>query len=91
MELFGTTMNGWVLFGFLGQMLFGARMLVQWISSEKKRESHIPVVYWYLSIAGAAILLSYAIHKKDPVFILGQSLGFVVYLRNLMLIYGKKD
>ena len=81
----------WVFFGILGQLMFGGRMLVQWIASEKKKESHIPIAYWYLSIGGAAILLIYAIHLKDPVFILGQSFGFIVYLRNLMLISAQKE
>ena len=89
-QLFGMTIDLWVLFGFFGQLMFGLRMTVQWIVSEKKKESHIPVIYWYFSIAGAAILLTYAIRQRDPVFILGQSFGFIVYFRNLMLIYGKK-
>ncbi len=83
----GTHMNLWIAFGLLGQMLFTARFLVQWICSEKKGVSYIPVIFWYLSIAGAIILLVYALYRKDPVFILGQSVGLVIYFRNLMLIY----
>ena len=83
-------MNVWVIVGFVGQLLFGARFLIQWICSEKKKESYIPVVFWYLSLSGGSILLIYAIYRKDPVFILGQSVGVVVYLRNLMLIYKKR-
>ena len=84
-------MNLWVVFGILGQLLFMARFLVQWICSERRGTSYIPVVFWYLSIIGAIILLTYALYRKDPVFILGQSVGLIVYLRNLMLIYAKKD
>ncbi len=86
----GWNLNFWIVFGLIGQLLFTGRFLVQWISSEIKKESHIPVVFWYLSILGGAILLTYAIYRKDPVFILGQSFGLIVYLRNLSLIYKKK-
>jgi len=82
--------NIWLIIGFLGQVLFSARFLVQWISSEMKRSSVIPVAFWWLSLFGSLSLLSYAISRKDPVFILGQSFGFIVYIRNLMLIKGKK-
>jgi len=80
----------WLVLGFTGQAIFGARFLIQWISSELKKESHIPVAFWYFSIGGGLILLTYAIYKKDPVFILGQSMGVMVYARNLRLIYKKK-
>ncbi len=80
----------WLIIGFAGQILFGLRFLVQWICSEIKQESHIPVVFWYFSIGGGAILLIYAIHRNDPVFIVGQATGLLVYLRNLRLIYKKE-
>ena len=80
----------WLAIGFLGQVLFSARFLVQWISSEIKKTSVIPVAFWWLSIFGSLLLLSYAISRKDPVFILGQSFGSIVYIRNLMLIKKKK-
>ena len=80
-------MNKWLLLGFAGQLLFSLRFLVQWICSEKKKESYIPVAFWYFSLAGGAVLLVYAVHRKDPVFILGQAAGMVVYLRNLCLIH----
>src|SRR5581483_10164143 len=80
----------WVAFGLLGQVVFGARFIVQWIASERKRESHIPIVFWYISIAGGIILTAYAIHKRDIVFIIGQGAGLVVYVRNLMLIYAHR-
>ncbi len=76
----------WLTIGFLGQALFAARFLVQWIASERRRESVVPVSFWYLSLGGAAILLAYAIWRRDPVFVLGQAFGFVVYTRNLALI-----
>jgi lipid-A-disaccharide synthase-like uncharacterized protein len=76
----------WVGIGLGGQLLFMLRFIVQWIVSERARRSVIPVSFWWFSIAGAAILLAYAIHRRDPVFILGQSLGFFVYARNLWLI-----
>jgi lipid-A-disaccharide synthase-like uncharacterized protein len=76
----------WVGLGLAGQLLFSARFIVQWIASERKKRSVIPVAFWYFSIGGSALLLAYAIYRKDPVFILGQSAGAVVYIRNLWLI-----
>jgi lipid-A-disaccharide synthase-like uncharacterized protein len=80
-------MNGWVILGIIGQATFFMRFLVQWIASEKKGESFIPVYFWYLSLTGGIILFIYAIHIGDPVFTLGQSCGLLVYIRNLMLIF----
>ena len=76
-----------LIIGFLGQGLFASRFIVQWIYSEKEGKSTIPVVFWYLSIMGGIGLLIYAISRKDPVIILGQSFGIFIYLRNLILIY----
>ncbi len=76
-----------LIIGFIGQGLFASRFIVQWIYSEKNKESTIPVVFWYLSIFGGIGLLTYAIFRKDPVIILGQSFGIFIYLRNLILIY----
>lgn len=76
----------WICVGFLGQSMFFFRLLIQWIVSERRGESVVPTVYWYFSIAGGLILLSYALWRRDPVFILGQSMGCVVYARNLILI-----
>jgi len=84
-------MNGWVLFGFFGQFVFAMRFIIQWIVSEKKKESIVPVSFWYLSICGGVILLIYAVYKNDPVFMLGQATGLIVYARNLMLITKKKN
>ena len=79
-----------LLIGFVGQGLFASRFIVQWIYSEKKGESTIPIIFWYLSIFGGIGLLTYAIFRKDPVIILGQSFGILIYLRNLILIYNNK-
>ncbi|MED5526232.1 lipid-A-disaccharide synthase N-terminal domain-containing protein [Gallaecimonas pentaromativorans] len=80
------TIDWWLLLGFAGQLLFSARFLVQWLVSEKAKQSIVPTAFWYLSIGGSSLLLVYAIYRKDPVFILGQSAGFIIYLRNLQLI-----
>lgn len=77
----------WLAIGFLAQAMFTARFVVQWIVSERKKKSVIPVAFWYLSLAGSLGLLAYAIHRRDPVFILGQSMGSFVYVRNLMLLH----
>ena len=76
----------WLGLGFLGQAFFSARFLVQWIASERLRRSVVPRAFWWLSIAGGAALLAYAIYRRDPVFILGQAAGLSVYGRNLVLI-----
>ena len=80
-----------MVIGFLGQGLFASRFIIQWIYSEKKGESSIPLLFWYLSILGGIGLLIYAIFRKDPVIILGQTFGIFIYLRNLFLIYRKRN
>lgn len=79
-----------VAVGLVGQTLFFLRFFVQWIASEKRKESYIPRSFWYLSLAGGVALLTYAILRRDPVFILGQSTGSIIYMRNLVLIHRKK-
>jgi len=81
-----TTELIWVGIGFLGQGVFFMRWVVQWLASERSAKSHVPSAFWYLSLFGGLITLTYAIYRKDPVFIAGQSIGSFVYLRNLMLI-----
>ena len=76
----------WVSIGFLGQIAFFSRWLVQWIYSERRKKMGVPIAFWYLSLAGGLITLTYAIYRTDPVFITGQAVGAVVYIRNLMLI-----
>ena len=80
-----------LIVGFCGQGLFASRFIVQWIYSEKKGESSIPLIFWYLSIFGGLALLTYAIFRRDPVIISGQTFGIFIYLRNLILIYKKKN
>src|SRR5690349_10027540 len=79
-------MSTWIKIGFLGQAVFPARFLGEWGASGEKRASGMPVAFWWLSLTGGLILLSYAIHRKDPVIIVGQAMGLVVYIRNLMLV-----
>ena len=79
----------WIGIGLTGQLLFTSRFLVQWIASERRRESVVPVAFWWFSLAGGVTLLSYALWRHDPVFILGQAMGLVVYARNLALIHAK--
>ncbi len=76
----------WLAVGFLGQAIFSCRFIVQWIASERRRASFIPVAFWWLRIAGGVTLLSYALWREDPVFIAGQGAGLIIYIRNLMLI-----
>lgn len=73
-------------FGFVGQALFSARFFVQWLVSEHRRESVIPLAFWYFSVLGGVTLLTYAVLRHDPVFVVGQAGGLVVYVRNLMLL-----
>ena len=77
----------WLSIGFLGQALFSARFLVQWLVSERQGRSVIPHAFWYFSLAGGLTLLSYALYKQDPVFIAGQVGGAFIYSRNLYLIW----
>lgn len=77
----------WLIIGFVGQGVFFMRWVVQWIASEKHAESRVPTAFWYMSLVGGLITLAYAIYRLDPVFIAGQSIGSIVYLRNLMLIH----
>jgi lipid-A-disaccharide synthase-like uncharacterized protein len=85
-----TTEQVWLGFGLLGQAFFTARFLVQWIASERRKRSVVPVQFWYFSVGGGLMLLAYAIYRQDPVFILGQGAGLFVYLRNLYLIQRKE-
>ena len=86
----GKPLDFWLFFGLLGQLCFTMRFVLQWIASEKRKESFIPVSFWAFSLIGSMILLIYAIYRMDPVFILGQAFGFTVYIRNLQLIFKKR-
>ena len=80
----------WVVVGLFGQAMFSMRFLVQWISSERAKRSVMPIAFWYFSLGGGIVLLTYAIYRRDPVFIIGQSSGLFIYLRNLWLIRAEK-
>lgn len=77
----------WATIALFGQAVFGGRFVLQWIVSEYKKRSHVPTAFWYISLAGSLILLSYSVHIKNPVFMFGFSLNTLIYLRNLHLIY----
>ena len=81
--------QAWLSIGFLGQGFFSMRFLVQWIASEKRQESVIPISFWFFSIFGGLTLFAYALHRLDPVFMLGEAAGVFIYLRNLYLIWRK--
>ena len=94
LDFFNTLTNTEIFFliiGFTGQGLFASRFIVQWIYSERIGKSAIPIIFWYLSIFGGIGLLIYAIFRKDPVIITGQLFGILIYTRNLILIYKKKQ
>lgn len=76
----------WLVIGFLGQALFSARFIVQWIKSEREKKSVFPIAFWYFSIGGGVTLLAYAVYRQDPVFIVGQLSGLFIYLRNLYFV-----
>ncbi|HCD35270.1 MAG TPA: hypothetical protein DER01_22910 [Phycisphaerales bacterium] len=80
----------WVAVGLLGQVLFTGRMIVQWIASEKSKRSVVPTAFWWMSLIGASMLITYFIWRKDVVGVLGQATGWFIYVRNLYLIYGHK-
>src|SRR5712671_5770509 len=85
-DVFVVRLDWWLALGFFAQALFTARFLVQWIASERAGRSVIPIAFWFFSIGGGALLLVYALYRRDPVFIAGQALGLVVYTRNLYFI-----
>ena len=80
----------WLALGFSAQAVFASRFLVQWIASERAGRSIVPTAFWFLSMGGGLLLLTYAIYRKDPVFILGQASGLFIYSRNLILVFREK-
>lgn len=80
----------WTFIGFFGQSLFMMRFVVQWIASEKAKQSIVPEIFWYFSLGGGLIVFVYALHQEDPVFIAGQFLGIFIYLRNLYFVWKNK-
>ncbi len=85
-DVFVIKHDAWVILGFVAQGFFTMRFVVQWIASERARASVVPVAFWFFSIGGGVLLLVYALYRRDPVFIAGQALGLVVYIRNLYFI-----
>ena len=85
-----TTDQVWLGIGLLGQALFSTRFLIQWIASERRKESVVPTPFWYFSIGGGLTLFAYAVYRQDPVFILGQGAGVFIYARNLYFIRARK-
>ena len=81
----------WICIGFLGQGLFFMRFFIQWLASEKARKSIIPDMFWYFSLGGGAVLLFYALHRQDPVFIFGQGAGLLIYMRNIYFLKKVKN
>jgi lipid-A-disaccharide synthase-like uncharacterized protein len=86
-----TTEILWIGIGFVGQGMFFGRFVLQWIASERAQRSVVPVAFWWFSLVGSVIVLAYAIYKQDIVFIVGQSTGFIVYTRNLILIQRQRN
>jgi lipid-A-disaccharide synthase-like uncharacterized protein len=85
-DVFIVKLDYWVVLGFIAQLMFTMRFVVQWIASERARRSVIPVTFWIFSIGGGLLLLVYALYRRDPVFILGQAFGVFVYVRNLYFV-----
>ena len=85
-DVFVIKFDAWVVLGFVAQALFTMRFVVQWIASERARRSVVPVAFWFFSVGGGSLLLVYALYLRDPVFIAGQALGLIVYIRNLYFI-----
>ncbi|MCB1682145.1 MAG: lipid-A-disaccharide synthase N-terminal domain-containing protein [Rhodospirillales bacterium] len=81
----------WVSIGLVGQLLFFMRFFVQWIASEKAKKSVIPNAFWYFSLSGGLVLTIYAVYRQDPVFILGQGMGLLIYTRNLYFLHAAKN
>ena len=85
-DVFVQRLDWWAYIGIIAQALFTARFVVQWLASEKAGRSVIPFSFWLLSIGGGVLLLVYALYRRDPVFILGQAFGVLIYLRNLTFV-----
>ena len=90
-QIFLFLRDPWNILGILGQTLFASRFIIQWFRSEMERRSIIPLAFWYCSLGGGILLLSYAIYREEPVFVAGQAAGLVVYSRNLYLIYRERQ
>ena len=89
-DVFIAKFDFWLVFGLLAQLTFAARFLLQWIASEKAKDSVIPMSFWFFSIAGGMMTLVYGVVKREPVIIVGQALSTFIYLRNVMLILRRR-
>ena len=85
-----TEAHFWLGVSILGQALFSARFLVQWLHSERMKRSIVPIAFWYFSVAGGATLLVYMIHQREWVLAVGQATPLAIYLRNLTLIWRER-
>jgi lipid-A-disaccharide synthase-like uncharacterized protein len=85
-DVFVGNLDWGILIGYVAQILFAMRFVVQWIASERAGRSVVPMAFWVFSIGGGLMLLAYALYRKDPVFIIGQAFGVFVYLRNLQFV-----
>jgi lipid-A-disaccharide synthase-like uncharacterized protein len=85
-DVFVAKFDFWLAFGLIAQLLFTARFLVQWISSERAGQSVVPMAFWFFSMGGGLMTLVYGVAKREPVIILGQGLATIIYIRNIMLI-----
>jgi len=85
-DVFVAKFDFWLAFGLVAQLLFTARFLVQWISSERAGQSVVPIAFWFFSMGGGLMTLVYGIAKREPVIILGQALATIIYVRNIILI-----
>jgi lipid-A-disaccharide synthase-like uncharacterized protein len=92
MNLHTITLPEWLVLaiGFGGQAMFSMRFVIQWLASERARRSVVPVLFWWFSLGGGVTLFVYALYREDPVFMVGQGFGLLIYLRNLWLIRGER-
>ena len=90
-DVFVAKFDFWLAFGLIAQMLFTARFLVQWISSERAGQSVVPMAFWFFSMGGGLMTLVYGVAKREPVIILGQGLATIIYVRNIMLIFRSRE
>lgn len=90
-DVFFVRLDWWVVLGFVAQVSFTMRFVVQWIASERAGRSVVPMAFWWFSIGGGLLLLAYAISRRDPVFIIGQAFGVFVYMRNLYFVLRDRD
>ncbi|RST84474.1 hypothetical protein EJC49_20440 [Aquibium carbonis] len=89
-DVFVAQFDGWIVLGFVAQAMFTMRFVVQWLASEREKRSVVPIAFWFFSLGGGALLLVYAIQRQDPVFIAGQGMGLLIYVRNLWLIFNER-